>query len=58
MLALLQQVTQLGAVQRASTDAPVKVIDSLALDKTHARTHWKTKAEAMVAVNFTAVKTF
>lgn len=35
VLALLQHVTQLRAVQRAPTHAPIKVINGLALDKTH-----------------------
>lgn len=60
VLALLQQVPQLGAIQRPPTHTPVKVIDSLALDKTHTHTHadWKTRAEATVAVDFTAVGIF
>lgn len=53
VLALLQQVAQLCAVQRAPTHAPIKVIDGLALDKTHTHTHWKTRAEAVAAVNVT-----
>ncbi len=56
MLTLLQQVAQLGAVQRSPTHTPVKVIDGLALGETHTDTQWKTRAEAVVAVNFTAME--